>query len=848
MLACIFPLVVLTALYHGCLGQSAVPSSVTVPYNHTITTTDYQDDSLQKILRSSNGTFLLQFGALPGQSNPHSLGIVHVSQTIVWYTYRDNNPGGYDNLGGTSTTLTLRQDGNLVITVEGNNVNVVVWSSGSAGRGVESMEMREEGNLVLLNSSKGIVWQSFDHPTDTLLQNQRLLPGDTLLARARNDYPSLGTNLMRLESHRLVSYVLYVDAEPYWQLESPDGRELAYATIVNGSIAVFDQSGNMVAFRGNTSVSSAGKLQRFLLDVDGNMRLSAYDNASSAWIQQLQVIEEACALPDDCGYYGLCIPGQGCACPPTFSLLVTLNGCVPPRALQCNSRYGNDFVKVPYASYFALPLASPPNLTFKACENLCTANCSCLGFFFAAEGGSTRPCLITDQMRTFSASIYGNYTQKYAYDLYVRVQGTPRSPLAIILGVCISVGVAVFCVLLWWFVRNRVKVAHAEEEEFLLEALPGLPPRFSYKELKIATKNFSQRLGGGSFGSVYEGELPDGSKIAVKQLEGAVQGKKEFHAEVATIGTVRHLNLVRLRGFCLERNHRLLVYEHMDKGSLDELLFKRKDKLSWEEKIEVALGVARALAYLHEGSPDCIIHCDVKPENILIDGEGVAKLSDFGLAKLMSRQQAWVETMVRGTRGYLAPEWVMGRARISDKADVYSYGVVLLEILAGRRNFERAEDGGSYFPEWALQRLGEEKANQASSGDAGGGGGDLDFRWLLEVEATSTNKDGNIDGNMDITTQKRRAVLVALWCVQEDPALRPPMSRVVRMLEGDVDVSLPPTPSPLSSQPPSSSTFSSFYVDRHATSEVTMPFLHRASRFLFASPSPPPKHMPASSM
>ncbi|MCO5606793.1 hypothetical protein L7F22_060983 [Adiantum nelumboides] len=812
---------------YGVVGDAAnITSSAQLNSSFTIASSDYELQTfLIDILVSPNATFQLKFGNLPGQSNAHSLGIVHsASTTLIWYTYRDNNPGQYDNLGGISTSLSLQADGDLVVSVDApDGTSLLVWHTSTSQADVQSMELRDNGNLVLLNSSDGVVWQSFDHPTDTLLSTQKLPVGKSLLNSARNGFPSVGRSVLAMEAHRLVAYANYESSEPYWELRpSNNSTELAHAAIVNASIAIFDKDDNIVASRGNSSSGGDGgpfTLERFLLALDGNLRLFQNDNSSAEWISQMQVIEEACALPDDCGSYGLCVPGQGCACPPTFKLLATLNGCVPPRGLVCNSRHGNDFVKITAASYFATEISSETmrDLSLDECKALCTSNCSCLGFFYGAAPNSKSwgNCLVTSQMRTLSASVFGNYTDKYMYDAYVRVQGKPRSPLVIILSVCIPVVVLSFCLALWWFVRHKVKVAHAEEEEFLLEVLPGLPPRYSYKELKNATENFTRRMGGGSFGSVYEGVLADGTKIAVKQLEGISQGKKEFHAEVATIGTVRHLNLVRLRGFCLERHHRLLVYEHMGRGSLDLLLFPKEGlncrKLSWAERLSIAVGVARGLAYLHEGSPDCIIHCDIKPENILVDDDGAAKLSDFGLAKLMSRQQNFVETIVRGTRGYMAPEWLRMAGQITEKADVYSYGVTLLELLSGRRNYEGTlESRWGYLPEWALHNLTSEGDSRADE--------------ILD-EVILEEKDPSA----------KRALIVALWCLQEDPTMRPAMSRVVQMLEGLVDV--PPPPPPLMPLPFGEGVLSSqfspkaFEMHRFANSEVTMPFLHRASRF-----------------
>ena len=222
------------------------------------------------------------------------------------------------------------------------------------------------------------------------------------------------------------------------------------------------------------------------------------------------------------------------------------------------------------------------------------------------------------------------------------------------------------------------------------------------------------RYGGGSFGSVSKGTLPAGAgqvAIAVKKLEGRLcVGEKQFRNEVRTIGVIQHVNLVRLRGFSSRGGDRLLVYDHMPNGSLDKVLFGGSPALSWRARFQIALGAARGLLYLHEGCRDCIIHCDIKPENILLDKDLVPKVADFGLAKLLARDFSRVLTTVRGTIGYLAPEWISG-VPITVKADVYSYGMVLLEIVSGRRNArcwpatEQDPSLSGYFPLVAARKV-----------------------------------------------------------------------------------------------------------------------------------------------
>ncbi|KAI7726031.1 hypothetical protein M8C21_026081, partial [Ambrosia artemisiifolia] len=226
---------------------------------------------------------------------------------------------------------------------------------------------------------------------------------------------------------------------------------------------------------------------------------------------------------------------------------------------------------------------------------------------------------------------------------------------------------------------------------------------FVYRDLQIATKNFTDKLGGGGFGSVFKGVLRDSSIVAVKKLESVSQGDKQFRSEVSTLGNIQHVNLVRLRRFCAQGNDKLLVYDYMPNGSLHSHLFREKqdDILNWETRYQIALGIARGLVYLHEKCRHCIIHCDIKPENILLDADFCPKIADFGLAKVVGREFSRVLTTIRGTRGYLAPEWLAGVA-VTAKADVFSYGMMPFELVTGKRNVEQNKDSSfTFFPNLA---------------------------------------------------------------------------------------------------------------------------------------------------
>ncbi|XP_022777172.1 proline-rich receptor-like protein kinase PERK9 [Durio zibethinus] len=299
-----------------------------------------------------------------------------------------------------------------------------------------------------------------------------------------------------------------------------------------------------------------------------------------------------------------------------------------------------------------------------------------------------------------------------------------------------------------------------DDWEKSLNLVTYLPTRFHYEDLKSATENFNKRIGGGGFGSVFEGTLRDGTKIAVKRLDRVGQGRKEFLAEVKTIGSIHHVNLVRLIGFCIESSNTLLVYEHMTNGSLDEWIFNKSSTTTpkWEIRKKIILDIAKGLAYLHEDCQMRIAHLDVKPENILLDDSFNAKLSDFGLARPIDRSQSHVITQMRGTRGYLAPEWLTGR--ITEKVDVYSFGVVILEVVCGRRNldFSRPDED-----DYLLLPILKQKAEQ---------------NQLFDMV------NHCIEGIRQNAEEAVKMIRIAIWCLQSDYNRRPSMSMVCKVLEG----------------------------------------------------------------
>ncbi|KAM1354113.1 hypothetical protein ACFX2H_033507 [Malus domestica] len=309
-------------------------------------------------------------------------------------------------------------------------------------------------------------------------------------------------------------------------------------------------------------------------------------------------------------------------------------------------------------------------------------------------------------------------------------------------------------------------------EEFLDAYKNLMPRRYSYSDIKKITMDFKDKLGKGGFGSVFKGELSDGQLVAVKMLSGSKGEGQDFINEVATIGRIHHVNVVQLIGFCSERSKRALVYDFMPNGSLEKYIFLEKEKgvfLGWDRMHEIALGVAGAIKYLHEGCDIQILHFDIKPHNILLDENLNAKISDFGLARFYPRDHNTLSlTAPRGTLGYIAPEmFYRNLGAVSHKADVYSFGMLLMEMTGRRKNLNAHAQNSSqiYFPSWIYDQL--EKG--------------------LSVEI--------VDACENDKQVAKKMIMVALWCIQLKPADRPSMSKVIEMLEGEVEaLQMPPKP------------------------------------------------------
>ncbi|XWS59702.1 hypothetical protein CRYUN_Cryun08bG0144500 [Craigia yunnanensis] len=326
---------------------------------------------------------------------------------------------------------------------------------------------------------------------------------------------------------------------------------------------------------------------------------------------------------------------------------------------------------------------------------------------------------------------------------------------------------AIFAGALIWVYSKKFE--HVKKSESFSSEIIKTPKEFSYKELKAATRCFNANriIGHGAFGIVYKGILPDnGDIVAVKRCSHISQGKNEFLSELSIIGTLRHRNLVRLQGWCHEKGEILLVYDLMPNGSLDKALFEARTPLPWPHRQKILLGVASALAYLHQECDHQVIHSDIKTSNIMLDEGFNAKLGDFGLARQVEHDKSPDATAAAGTMGYLAPEYLL-TGRATEKTDVFSYGAVVLEVASGRRPIER-------------------DVNAAAK--VGVSGNLVEWVWSLHREGRLlTAADARLEGHLD-EAEMRRVLLVGLACSHPDPLARPTMRGVVQMLVGEAEV------------------------------------------------------------
>nr|XP_051185300.1 G-type lectin S-receptor-like serine/threonine-protein kinase SD2-5 [Lolium perenne] len=700
------------------------------------------------ILKSGSALFPIFFGlhTMDGHAFTLSVSLWRPGHqdTVIWSANPDNPVSQYAILNFTKEGQLLLNDGN----------GTIIWSTDTKSNSVAGMRLDFSGNLVLFDQNNSTFWQSFDHPTDTLVMGQLLCRGMNISVRPSNTkWPSARIYLSAEFGGLRYSYQPAAYSKLFAVTASTTPNCYAF---FNGSFGFPNQVFSLPPAR------SSEFIQYMRLEPDGHLRLYEIQGYTEARLlfDVLSVAMKFCDYPMACGDYGVCSDGQ-CSCP-SLRYFRPQNerhlddGCTLLTTISCDHAHDHQLQALNNVSYFSdnmfksLATSSPSKMV---CKQSCLTDCSCRVALFQYYGNTSVDgyCLLLSEQKLISLA----EGSLYLLSAYIKIQGKEsiKRRIRIIVG-SITAGFSALAILFSIIIWKMCK----KEEEQLFDSIPGTPKSFSFHELKVATSNFSVKLGSGGFGSVFKGKI--GSEtIAVKRLEGVAQGTEEFLAEVMTIGRMHHHNLVRLIGFCAQKSHRLLVYEYLCNSSLDKWIFHARPvfTLSWKTRRNIIMAIARGLSYLHEECKEKIAHLDIKPQNILLDDRFNAKLSDFGLSKMINRDQSKVMTRMRGTRGYLAPEWL--GSKITEKADIYSFGIVVVEIICGRENLDES------LPEESVHLISllEEKARSGQ---------------LLDlVDSGSNDMQFHLEEVME-------AMRLAMWCLQVDSSRRPLMSTVAKVLEG----------------------------------------------------------------
>ncbi|XVE76442.1 hypothetical protein DITRI_Ditri12bG0173000 [Diplodiscus trichospermus] len=751
-----------------------------------------EDDSDQLI--SPDNTFTCGFYRVGENAYCFSIWFTNSKEkTVVWMANRDRP------VNGKGARVALLRSGAFVLSdIDGSTV----WETNSSrSRDVQRAELLDTGNLVLKDSSGKFLWQSFDFPTDTLLPQQPFTKSKKLISSlGRGNYATGYFNF--LFDNDNVLRLMYDGPDissVYWPNIDNDVFQNGRTNYNSSRIAVLDDVGRFLSsdrLDFNASDWGFGIMRRLRIDYDGNLRLYSLNNGSGLWAITWQAVMQLCSVHGLCGRHGICVytPQPKCSCPPGYEMVDPSNwnkGCKPRFSTICSQSQQVKFVKLQQTDFYGFDSHFSQNTSFDSCKKICLGDCKCRAFSYRLSGEGrcyTKPELFNGYRSPgFPGAIYlklplstesleaiilndtnltcnssGTTIMIGSSSLYVAKGNRVR--WVYLYGFASVIGAIEVIIILsgWWHIFRKHGVPTVVEEGYRM--ISNQFRKFTYNELKKATKNFKEELGNGASGAVFKGVLADERAVAVKKLGGANQIEEVFWAEVSTIGQLNHMNLVRMWGFCSESRHKLLVYEYVENQSLDKRLFS-ENTLGWKERFKVALGTAKGLAYLHHECLEWVIHCDVKPENILLDGEFNPKISDFGLAKLSQRGNNHSEfSRIRGTIGYMAPEWALNLP-ITAKVDVYSYGVVILELMKGIRlsnwvveNGEEQETELTRFIKIVKRKMESEEAD-----------------WVNDVVDTRLN------GKFS-RLQAEKMVEIGISSVDEDRTKRPTMDSIVQAL------------------------------------------------------------------
>ncbi|KAK4491990.1 hypothetical protein RD792_002775 [Penstemon davidsonii] len=714
-------------------------------------------------LVSSGGTFELGFFS-PGNSTNRYVGIWYMNLTgtiIVWVANRE-----VPITNTTGVFLTVTEPGILVLINDNNNRTI--WSSNTS-RTVQNpiAQLLDSGNLVLRDASddrpENFLWQSFDYPTDTILPGMRIgwnfVTGLEVYLRSwrNNDDPAPGEFRYHLDPTGYPQILLERGSVPQNRVGPWNGIQFS------GTMDAREDPTYFMSFVMNEKElyymipsNNRSPLSRFSLYHNGVMQNLTWVDGRG-WVVYVNVPADICDTYGLCGANGICNVGNSpsCGCldrfvprdPEGWFRADWTNGCVRRTNLSCGGdvfrRYSG--IKLPDVRFSW----HNTSMTLQECRAECLRNCSCTAYT-QLDISRRSGCLIWYEDLIDIRSVSPN-----GQDIYIRMASSESDSermnrKLLIASLTSVIGVVLISLSLFLCILKRKKNDLKMRGGLYDGSQPKESdlPLFDLSTISKATNNFSinNKLGEGGFGPVYKGILEGGQEIAVKRSsKDSMQGRDEFKNEVVFIAKLQHRNLVRLLGCCIQGEESMLIYEYMPNNSLDVILFDETKSmlLDWEKRFHIINGVARGLLYLHQDSRLRIIHRDLKASNVLLDSDMNPKISDFGIARRFVGNETQAKTRrVVGTYGYMAPEYVVD-GLFSVKSDVFSFGVLVLEIV------------------WTLYK---------------------EDRPLDLVDASL--------GNLFHFSEVVRSIHVGLLCVQKNPEDRPSMSTVVMML-GNEGVLLP---------------------------------------------------------
>ncbi|CAL5062265.1 unnamed protein product [Urochloa decumbens] len=758
-------------------------------------------------LVSAGGVFELGFFT-PASSTARFLGIWYMGiapQTVVWVANRDAP------ITGATASLAINATGSLVIS---DSSGRAFWSSARSnptGAGTPAAQLLDSGNFVLRGAGAAVLWQSFDYPSDTLLPGMKLgwdltagLDRHLTTWRGPGD-PSPGDYTFGIDTRGVPEgFIRYDGTAPVYrngpwnglqfsgepEME-PNNSNFRFEFVANATDVYYTFFVDPAANAGG----GGGVVSRFVMNQSSVQRY-VWPPGGQAWTLYWSLPRDLCDSYAHCGAFGVCDTGGGspaCACvrgftpasPRDWQLRDGTAGCRRVTPLNCT---GDGFlqvrgVKLPDTTNATEDAA----ITVDQCRQRCLANCSCLAYAASSIKGGDSGCIIWSSplidIRHFASGGQDLYIRLAASDLPSNGDGSKKKSILAAVFVSLSAllvfGIGGFFI---WnkFFRHKRTFQSSQRLNSFDSSIPLTPVQdrkledesgqdkdlnvtlFDMATIAVATDNFATwtKLGEGGFGAVYKGELEGGHTVAVKRLSKfSTQGLDEFKNEVMLIAKLQHVNLVRLLGCCIHGEERILVYEYMENKSLDNFIFdkSRSAQLNWSKRFDIILGIARGLLYLHQDSRYKVIHRDLKAGNILLDKDMNPKISDFGVARIFGDDTDSHTRKVVGTYGYMSPEYAMDGV-FSVKSDVFSFGVLVLEIVSGRKNrgmYSSGEQTSLLSHAWKLWREGNAAA------------------LLDEAVAGAGEHRGS---------EVVRCVQVALLCVQERPDDRPHMAAVFMAL------------------------------------------------------------------